>query len=95
MPFPAGCEYYTQQQFQNIAQEVMCVLTLLFNRQINRVKSITSPYHGQHKLLLNFSTDVVARHAPFRRVMKFHSKPTLITRVKASKCTFLRGFKDR
>jgi hypothetical protein len=99
MRFPAVWKYCEQQQFHNIAKELFYVVTVLLSHQIDHVKINNFPNNGQHELLsrgslLDLLKDIPARHAPFRGMMKFQNKPTLISSDKSLKFTFILGFEN-
>jgi hypothetical protein len=91
MRFPAIWKYCTQQQFRNIFEVVMSVVTVLLSHQIDDMKSVSSPNDDQHELSdidlsVELLRDIVARYGSFRRMMKFQSKATLVANEKPSNC---------
>jgi hypothetical protein len=77
-----------------MTNEVLCVVTVLPSHQVDNVESIDSPSNGQHEfwgpdLLLRLLRDFISRYAPFRRMMKFQSEPTLFPSPKSLKFIFL------
>jgi replication initiation and membrane attachment protein DnaB len=97
--FPAVWKYCTQQQFHNIVEEIMSVVSVLLDHEINNVKFFDSSNHHQYDLLnLDFLfellRDIIARHVTLRRMMTFQSKPTLIDSEKSLKFIFLLGFEN-
>jgi hypothetical protein len=83
MQFATAWKYCEQQWFQNMTKELLCVVTVSLSHEIDEVESIDPPDNGQHKfwgpdLSLHLVTDIILRHAPFRRMMKFQSEPTLV-----------------
>jgi hypothetical protein len=51
MPFPAVWKYWTQQQFHNIAKEVISAVTVMLTHPMDNLKSIASPNNAKHKRL--------------------------------------------
>jgi hypothetical protein len=97
--FATVCKYCEQQWFLNLTKKVLCVVTALFSHQIDDVESIDFPNNGQHEplgpdLLLHVLRDIISRCAPFRRVMKFQSEPTLVHGHKSLKFIFLVGLEN-
>jgi hypothetical protein len=99
MRFAIVWKYYEQQWFQNMTKEVLYVVTVLLSHQINDVESIDSTNNGQHEfsspdLLLHLLRDITSRYAPFRRMMEFQTKPTLVPNHKSLKFIFLMSLKN-
>jgi hypothetical protein len=83
MRFVTVWKYCEQQWFQNMAHEVLWVVTVLLSHQINDVESVDASNNDQYEffgadLLLHLLRDIGSRYAPFRRMMKFQSEPTLV-----------------
>jgi hypothetical protein len=96
VPPPAAWKYCEQHWFHNVTQEVLGVVNVLFNHQIDDVKTINFPNHGQHELLgrdllVNLLSDNMSQCAPFHEKTKFRSRPTLIHSDKSWKFAFLLG----
>jgi hypothetical protein len=77
-----------------MTKEVASLVTLLLILQINEVEFIDSPNNGQHEflgpgLLLDLLRDFISRYAPFHRMKKFQSEPTLVPSHKSLKFIFL------
>jgi O-phosphoseryl-tRNA(Cys) synthetase len=99
MRFPAIWKYCAQQQFRNIVEAVMGVVTALLSHPIDDVKFVGLPNDGQHELSdINLSVellrDIVPRYGSFRQMMKFKSKATLVADEKPSNCSFLLGIEN-
>jgi hypothetical protein len=81
MRFATVWKYCQQHWFQNMTQEVPCVVTGLLSHQINNLESISSPNNGQHEflgpdLLFHLLGDIISQYAPFRRKTEFQSEST-------------------
>jgi hypothetical protein len=84
MRLPTVWKNCAHQPLHNVLKEVMGGATVALSHENDQVKSIDVPDKVQHELsctdsLLDCLRDVAARCAPFRRMMKVQSKPTLIT----------------
>jgi hypothetical protein len=93
MRFAIGWKYCEHQWFQNVIKEVLCVVSVLFSHQIDDVEFIDSPNNSQREilgpdLLFHLLKDIISRYVPFRRMMKFHSEPTLVPSHKSLKLIF-------
>jgi hypothetical protein len=82
-----------------MTNEVLCIVTLLLSHQIGDAESIDSPNHGHHEflspdLLRHLLRAIVLQYAPFRRMMKFQSEPTLGPSHKSLKFIFLVSFEN-
>jgi hypothetical protein len=93
MQFVTVWKYCDQSQFQNLTKEVLCVVMMPLSHQIDDVESIDSINNGQHEflgpdLLLRFLRDIISQYAPFRRMTKFQSEPTLVRSHKSLKFIF-------
>jgi hypothetical protein len=93
MRFVTVWKYCEQQCFQNVTKEVLCVVTVLFSHHIDDVESIDSPNNGQYEflgpgLLLHLLSNIISQYAPFSRMVKFQSEPTLVSSHKSLKFPF-------
>jgi hypothetical protein len=75
-------------------KKVLCAVTVLLSHQTDDVKPIDFPNNGQHEflgpdLLFRCLRDIISRYAPFRRMMKFQSEPTVVASRKSLKFIFL------
>jgi hypothetical protein len=73
-----------------MTEDVLYIVTLLLSHQIDDTESIDSPNNSQYEflgpdLLLRLGRDIISRYAPFRRMMKFQSEPTLVPSHKSLK----------
>jgi hypothetical protein len=96
MRFPAIRKYCVQQQFRNIVEVVIGVLTAPLSHHIDDMKSLISLNDDKHDLSnvdlsIELLREIVVRYGSFRRMMKFQSKATRVANEKLSNGSFLLG----
>jgi hypothetical protein len=90
-------KYRAQELFHNILEEVLGIQAVPLRHPIDDVEFVESPKDGQHKLscpdcLLHPLRGIIARHAPFRRMLELQSQPTLVASYTSSRSIFLLTF---
>jgi hypothetical protein len=76
MRFATVWKYGEHQWFQNMTNEALCIVTVLFTHRTDDIESIDSSNNSQLELLgpdllLHFLRDIISQYTLFRKITKF------------------------
>jgi hypothetical protein len=91
---------FLDKQYHDIIHEVLRITTALRSHEIDKMTSVCSPYYCQHELscadLLPHSLwHIFTADTPFRGLLYFKGKLTLITRHNVMEVARLHSFQRR